>query len=198
MPGLEEVRIYLRGLWLLMLGDPAGFGMLDLTPRGSLRSFWAAVWCLPSMILSCLSARANFLEAMPPETEAGGLFLFRVAMTEAIGWLFPLLLSGMVLAIAGYGNRFNALVTTTNWLSVPFSYATALMLLVVLLFPGMWGVIALPWLALVCVLLIALERIFRMICGDHTVLIVSLVLVQFVPAIFLSDWLSGFLGIATP
>lgn len=198
MPGLEEVRIYLRGLWLLILGDPAGFRMLDLTPRGSLRSFWAFVWCLPAILLSWISIRMTYLEAMPPGTQAGGLFFFRLALAEGIGWMIPVLLTGLLLSIAGFGDRFNALVAAANWLSVPFSYANGLLILFILLVPGMPGLVALPWLILVSAFLISMERIFRMICGPNTALIVALVLVQIVPVFFLSDWINQFLGVALP
>ncbi len=198
MPGLEEVRYYLRGLWLFIIGDPSGARLLDLSPRGSLRSFWAMVWCLPPIILSWISIRLAFLDAMPPGTEAGPVFFFRLAMSEIMGWFVPVILSGIVLAIAGFGDRFNALVAAANWLSVPFAYANGVLILLILLLPGLPGIIAFLWLILVTAFLVSVERVYRMICGNHTALIVALVLIQIVPVLFLSDWINEFLGVAVP
>lgn len=198
MPGFDEVRLYLRGLWLLILGDPAGFRLLDLSARGSLRSFWAIVWCLPPIVLSWLSVRMAFLQAMPPETEAGPVFFVRLAMSELLGWLAPVLLSGLVVALAGLGDRFNPLVAATNWLSVPFAYANGVLIALILLVPGLPGLIAFLWLVLVSAFLISTERVYRMICGPNTAVIVALVLIQIVPVLFLSDWINNFLGVAVP
>lgn len=198
MPGLEEVRYYLRGLWLLITGDPAGFRLLDLSPRGSLRSFWAIVWCLPPILLSWTSVRLAYLEAMPPGTVAGGLFFFRLGMSELIGWLVPVLLSGVILNLAGLSDRFNGQVAATNWLSVPFAYANGVLILMILVIPGVPGLIAFLWLILVSAFLISLERIYRMICGPNTPVIVALVLIQIVPVLFLSDFVNDFLGVSVP
>lgn len=198
MPGFEEVRSYLLGLWLLIRGNRLGFAYLDLSERGSLRSFWAIAWCLPAIVLTWIWIRASYLEAMPPGAPAGGLFIFRLALSELCGWMAPVLLTGLVTFVTGYGNRFNALVFAVNWISVPFAYGNALLLLTFLLLPGAPGLIAFLWLILLGGVIIALERIFRMICGPNVVLIATLILVQMVPVMFLSDWLERFLGTATP
>lgn len=198
MPGLEEVRAYLIGLWLLIRGDRTGFAYLDLSERGSLRSFWAIAWCLPPIVLTWIFIRANYVAAMPHGTAAGGLFFFRLAMSEFFGWIVPILLTGLVTAISGFGDRFNALVTTVNWISVPFAYANALLLVVMILLPGLPGLVAFLWLILLAGVIIALERLFRMICGPQVLLIAALLLVQMVPIMFLSDWLEQFLGTAVP
>ncbi|MBB4063828.1 hypothetical protein [Gellertiella hungarica] len=198
MPGFEEVKFYLQGLWLMILGNPAGVTRLDTSPRGSLRSFWAILWCLPPILLSWISTRMAFIAAMPPGTEAGGLFFFRLALSEFFGWIVPVLLAGVLLAIAGFGDRFNGVVAATNWLSIPFAYANGFLILLILLVPGLPGLIAFLWLILVSMFLISLERIYRMLCGGNTPLIVALVLMQIVPVLFLSDWINGFLGVAVP
>jgi hypothetical protein len=198
MPGFEEVRAYLIGLWLLVKGNRTGFAYLDFSERGSLRSFWAIAWCLPPIVMTWIWIRASYLEAMPPGASAGGLYYFRLALSELCGWMAPILLTGLVTAVTGYGNRFNALVTAVNWLSVPFAYGNALLLVFLILLPGLPGVIAFLWLILLASVIMALERIFRMICGPNVLLIVTLILVQMVPVLFLSDWLEQFLGTAVP
>lgn len=198
MPGIEEVQAYLKGLWLLIRGDRTGFAFLDLSERGSLRSFWAIAWCLPPIFVSWYWIRTAYLEGMPPGTHAGSLFVFRLAMSEFFGWILPVLLTGLVCALSGFGNRFNGLVASVNWLSVPFAYGNGLLLLLMILIPGMPGLAAFLWLILLGTVVISMERVFRMICGPHTLLIVTLVLVQIVPVLMLSDWMDNFLGIAAP
>ena len=198
MPGIEEVQAYLRGLWLLIRGDRTGFAFLDLSARGSLRSFWAIAWCIPPIFVSWYWIRASYLDAMPDGTSAGGLFVFRLAMSEFFGWIVPVLLTGLVCAVSGFGNRFNALIASINWLSVPFAYGNGLLLVLMILFPGIPGLAAFLWLILLGAVVISMERVFRMICGPHTLFIVTLVLVQIVPVLMLSDWMDNFLGIAAP
>lgn len=198
MPGLEEVRSYLTGLWMLIKGDRTGFAYLDLSGRGSLRSFWAIFWCLPPIVLTWIWIRANYVAAMPHGTTAGGLFFFRLAMSEFCGWIVPILLMGLVTAVSGFGNRFNALVTAVNWISIPFAYANVLLLFAVILLPGVPGLIDFLWVTLLAGAIIALERLFRMICGPRVLLIAALILVQLVPVMFLSNWVERFLGTAVP
>lgn len=198
MPGLEEVRAYMQGLWMLARSDPEGGRFLDLSPRGSLRSFWAILWCLPPMILSWLWIRAGYVAAMPPGTEAGGLFLFRLAISEAVGWMVPVIATGVIVMIAGRGECFNPLISALNWLSVPVSYANGVLLLLAFFLPNMPGVIAFFWLLTLTSLVAALDRIFRMICGPGSSLSVALILGQIVPALFLTEWVDRYLGIAQP
>lgn len=69
MPTASEVRLYLKGLWLLLLGDHTGARYLDLSERGMWRSFYSALWCLPAMLVSRLWLRAAFWQAIRPEQE---------------------------------------------------------------------------------------------------------------------------------
>ena len=198
MPGLEEVLTYQRGLWLLVRGDAAGLRFLDLGERGSLRSFWAILWCAPAILISWIWIRANYLHDMPSGTHAGSLYFFRLALSEACGWILPVLLTAAVTYLAGIGNRFNGLVACINWLSIPFSYANAVLIAVMVLLPGAAGLIAFLWLFLMATLVFAMERVFRALCGPNIVPIIALILVQIVPVIFLSDWIDAFLGISAP
>ena len=66
MPSLKEIEYYLRGIVLLIQGKPQGFGYLDLTDRGMIRSFWAMVWCFPPTAISWVWWQTAFLRAHPP------------------------------------------------------------------------------------------------------------------------------------
>lgn len=106
MPTASEVRLYLKGLWLLLLGDHTGARYLDLSERGMWRSFYSALWCLPAMLVSWLWLRNAFLASCPPGTKTGLIYFFRLAMVEAICWIVPLLLIGMLLFAFGAREKF--------------------------------------------------------------------------------------------
>lgn len=195
MPRPEEVRFYLRGLWLLALHDPRGFQHLDLTDRGMMRSFWAIAWCLPAILVSWLWRRALFLDGMPDGFRLGWLFYFRLGLVEAAGWIFPVVLAGLMLFALGASRFFPAVVAVNNWLSVPFSYAYTLLVIALVLLPGAAVFVSLLWLMLVLVLVTMLFRILYLVCEKQNLMAGTLTMLLLVPPLLLADWLQRFLGI---
>lgn len=195
MPRLEEVLFYLRGLALLAMQDPQGFRHLDLTDRGMMRSFWAIAWCLPAILVSWLWRRALFLEGMPDGFRLGGIFYLRLAMVEAAGWIFPLVLSGLMLFALGAARFFPAVVVVNNWLSVPFAYAYTVLVVVLVAVPGAGALVSLLWLALVLVLVTMLFRILHIVCDKQNLMAGTLTMLLLVPPLLLADWLQRFLGV---
>ncbi|KEQ03898.1 hypothetical protein [Pseudorhizobium pelagicum] len=195
MPGLNEVRVYLSGLWLLIRGEAAGLKRLDISDRGLMRSFWAILWCLPAMTVSWLWWRALYLRGMPQDTELGGIFFFRLAMLELANWLVPLILIGFMAWGLALGRKYYAIVVAVNWLSVPFAYAYAVLSLLLMLAPNLNGILSLIWLMLMIALIVSVSRIFRVICGQHPLMVATLTMVLIVPTMLLSDSLERFLGI---
>ncbi|MCF6369411.1 hypothetical protein [Rhizobium halophilum] len=195
MPGPLEVRFYLAALWQLVRGDAAGLRRLDLSDRGLMRSFWAILWCFPAMTISWVWWRALFLRGMPEEASVGGLFFFRLGMLELANWLVPLILIGLLAWGLGLGRKYYAMVVAVNWLSVPFAYAYALLSLLLMVTPGLTGLLSLIWLFLMMALVFSISRIFRVICGPHPLMVATLTLVMIVPIMLLSDTLERFLGI---
>lgn len=195
MPRFREVEYYLRGLWLLIFGQAQGFSYLDLSERGAMRSFWAIVWCLPATLTSWIWWRAVFLGGYPPGTKAGLSFFLRLAMVEAMNWILPLVLTGFVCLLLGFRQRFFAIVTVSNWLSVPMAYSYASVVLLAMFLPGMRGLASLLWLLLILILIFSLIRLLRMICGPQPLTIAALTLVLLVPSMFLSSLLQQYLGI---
>lgn len=195
MPGFREVQFYLYGLWLLLRHDRNGLRFLDLTDRGALRSFWAIAWASPAILVSWLWWRNNFLQGMPSGVHAGGLFFFRLGLIEAANWLVPLVLAGLVCLILDMGQKFAPIVTVANWLALPVSYAYGLLILLMMFLPGMTGLIALLWMALLLFLVVAISRILWMICGPHVPTTAALTMVLLVPTMILSDLLEKYLGV---
>ncbi|MBN9033134.1 MAG: hypothetical protein BGO05_25990 [Rhizobiales bacterium 63-7] len=195
MPSLKEIEYYLRGIVLLIQGKPQGFGYLDLTDRGMIRSFWAMVWCFPATAISWVWWQTAFLRAYPPGTKTGLPFFLRLAMVEIANWIVPLVLAGLLCLALRLGRRFLAIVVVSNWLAVPLSYLYALIVLIVMFVPGAAGIASLLWLALILLLIFSLIRLLRMICGQQPLIIATLVLLLLVPSMFLSDYLQQYLGV---
>jgi hypothetical protein len=195
MPGFREVQYYLSGLWLLIRMDPAGFRFLDMSDRGVNRSFWAFVWCLPPMGISWLWWRESFLRTMPPHTDVGMVFYFRLGLVEAANWFVPLVLAGLLLLAMKKGERFSAVIVSVNWLGVPLSYINGLLLALVFFLPGTIGIVSLLLLAFMLAQVFAIARILRMIFNGNGLLIGAMTLVLFVPALMLSEFMQRFLGI---
>jgi hypothetical protein len=195
MPGFKEVQYYLAGLWLLIRMDPAGFRFLDLSERGVNRSFWAFVWCLPPMGISWLWWREAFLQTMPPHTDVGALFYFRLGLVEAANWFVPLVFAGLLLLAFKKGERFASVIVAVNWLGVPLSYINGLLLALVFFVPGAIGIVSMLLLAFMLAQVFAIARILRMIFNGNGLLIGAMTLVLFVPALMMSEYLQRFLGI---
>jgi hypothetical protein len=198
MPTFKEVQYYLAGLWLLIRSDPRGFNYLDASDRGLLRSFWAILWCAPSIGISWLWWQQAYLAAMPPDSAVGPAFFFRLGLVEAANWLVPPVLAGILLLVFKTGDKFAPIVVTTNWLGIPLAYLNALLIALIAFVPGAAGLTAILWFVLMLALIFVLARILRMICGPHPLFVAAMTLVLLVPSMLLSDFLQHFLGIYPP
>ncbi|CDM56190.1 MULTISPECIES: hypothetical protein [Rhizobium] len=195
MPGFREVQYYLAGIWLLIRMDPRGFRFLDMSERGVNRSFWAILWCLPPMGISWLWWRQAFLQTMPPHTDVGALFYFRLGLVEAANWFVPLVFAGLLLLAFKKGERFAPVIVSVNWLGVPLSYINGLLLALVFFLPQLVGVVSLLLLAFMLAQVFAIARILRMIFYGQGLMIGALTLLLLVPSLMLSEYLQRFLGI---
>ena len=141
MPALEEVLYYLNGIWLLIRKKQEGFNWLDVSWRGLKRSFWAFAWCLPALAVIWASWRLYYIGNMPQGTTAGAEFVLKMLVIDVIGWLFPLVLIAALSGPLGYARHLVAIVTASNWIAVPFAYATAIPFAVTLVAPsaGVFG-----------------------------------------------------------
>lgn len=195
MPTLKEVEFYLTGLWLLFTQDPNGVNYLDFSDRGALRSFWAAVFVLPTTLLTFVWWRSIYLQAQPEGAEVGSLFFFRLGLVETANWIVPLVLVGLLCWMVGIGEKFLSIVVISNWLTLPASYAYGFLLLMMLLVPGLTGLAVILSYGLAVALVMALFRILRMVFGDHVLTIATVTMVLLVPAMILSGVLERYLGI---
>ncbi|CAH0339287.1 hypothetical protein [Rhizobium sp. CECT 9324] len=195
MPTLKEVEFYLMGLWLLFKRDAAGFTYLDLSDRGALRSFWAIGWALPAIVVSFIWWRMLFSGTLPEGASVGGLFYFRLMMVEAMNWVLPIILVGILCWMIGIGEKFAPIVVVANWLSLPVSFSYAVLVLLMMLIPALSGLIALLWFLLMLTLIVVLFRILQMIIGDHILSVATVTMVLLVPSMLIAEMLERYLGV---
>lgn len=195
MPGLEEVQRYLTGVWLLVRGNKDGFSWLDLSADGVLRSFWAIVWCLPAMAVTWASWRLFYLANMPAGTTTGPSFFLKLIAVDLTGWMLPLILIALIAKPLGFPRAVGPIITATNWLSLPLSYAVAFPAALRLVLPGSDGIASLLWLVLLFLAIGALFRLMRIITGEQPLLAAALTSVFILPPFIIGEQLQRILGL---
>ena len=105
----------LRGGFRLGRGDASGLGLIDATPEGALRSFWAAAICLPAFLA------LRLLSWSTTGGPAGGGVARRLA-AELIGyaaaWAGFALASRPVAEVFGRRNRWPQFLAAWNYANV--------------------------------------------------------------------------------
>jgi hypothetical protein len=92
MPLLEEVLVYIKGLWLLIQGNLEGYRWLDIRESGLWRSFTAILWTLPALAVGWASWRLYYLSVMPTGTTVGIGFFGKLLAVDLVSWLLPIVL----------------------------------------------------------------------------------------------------------
>lgn len=115
----------MTGIVRMVRNEPDGLNYLDLSTRGFWQSFWSYAFSLPAYIALWLSNRAAQLAATPDSDLGTGLFL-RAALTDATGIAVGICAVAVVARPMGIADRFVHLIVSTNWLSLPLVYATAM------------------------------------------------------------------------
>ncbi len=196
MPGLTEILTYMTGLWLLFLQKPEGFRYLDISRRGLDRSFLAIPVCLPFMAISWVWWHSVFVESMPPGSESGIIFFFRLFLIDMLDWIFPLVLMGIFAFVLQVPESFTKIVVTSNWIMVPFSLSAGVLSLLSMALPSAESFWTLLWLVHLSIGLIALYRIIRMVMGGQILLAATVTILLIIPSLILGDMLQTYLGVA--
>ena len=194
MPALEEVLYYLNGIWLLIRKKQDGFNWLDLSWRGLKRSFWAFAWCLPALAVIWASWRLYYIGNMPQGTTAGAEFVLKMLVIDVIGWLFPLVLIAALSGPLGYARHLVAIVTASNWIAVPFAYATAIPFAVTLVAPsaGVFGGLLLY--AVFGASIVLQYRLMWMCTGRQGLLAAAITALFVLPPLLVGQSLQKFFG----
>ncbi|MBW0366018.1 hypothetical protein [Ensifer adhaerens] len=195
MPLLDEVLAYIRGLWLLAQGNEEGFRWLDFSESGVWRSFTSMLWCLPAIAVTWASWRLYYLSVMPDGTTIGIGFIFKLLVVDLVSWLLPLVLIAMLSRPLGFAGAVVPIVVTTNWLSVPLSYAMAVPAAIRVVIPGSQGLTSFIWLTLLVISVAVLFRLLRMVTGNQTLLASALTALFLLPSMMIGDLLQRFFGL---
>jgi hypothetical protein len=195
MPQIEEIGYYIKGLWLLILGDRSGFDWLDISASGVWRSFAAFLWCLPAMAVGWAAWRVFYLEQMPQGTATGLPFIVKLFLIDVTIWIVPLVLVAMLAKPLGFADLLASIVITTNWLSVPIVYAMAVPLTIRLVIPDAEGLAYLLSFLLLIANFTAIFRLIKTIASDQLLLASAISALLILPSLMLSEALPRLLGV---
>lgn len=194
MPRLDEVLYYLTGIWHLVRQKPDGFGWLDLSWRGLVRSFWAFAWALPALAVIWASWRLYFLGRMPEGTEAGMGFILKMFVIDAVGWVLPLVLIAVLARPLGYAQQLATMIIASNWIGVPFAYATAIPFAISLVVPAFSSFSGLLLYAVFGVSIVLQYRLLWMCVGKQSLLAATLTALFVLPPLLAGQGLQVLLG----
>jgi hypothetical protein len=195
MPQIEEIGAYLKGVWLLVLGDRSGFDWLDITASGVWRSFAAFLWCLPAMAVGWAAWRMFYLEQMPTGTETGLGFILKLFLVNMTMWIVPLVLVSVLAKPLGYGDMLASIIISTNWLAVPAVYAMAVPLAIRLVLPGGQGLAYLLSLILLLANFTAIFRLVKTVTNNQLLLASAISALLILPSLMVSEALPRVLGL---
>lgn len=195
MPQIEEIGNYIKGIWLLVLGDRSGFDWLDITALGVWRSFAAFLWCLPAMAVGWAAWRLYYLANMPQGAETGLVFILKLLFVDMAMWVVPLVFVAALAKPLGYGELLAPIIITSNWLAVPIVYAMAVPLAIRLVIPNSEGLTSLLSLILLLANFTAIFRLVKTIAKDQTLLASALSALLILPSLMLSESLPRVLGL---
>jgi hypothetical protein len=195
MPQIEEVGNYVKGIWLLILGDKSGFNWLDITALGVWRSFAAFLWCLPAMAVGWAAWRLYYLANMPQGAETGLIFILKLLFVDMAMWVVPLVLVAALAKPLGYGELLAPIIITSNWLAVPTVYATAVPLAIRLVIPNSEGLTSVLSLILLLANFTAIFRLVKTIANNQTLLASALSALLILPWLMLGESLPRVLGL---
>ncbi len=168
IPTLEEVGYYLRGIWLMVRNDPAGFAHLDISNRGFWRSFWAYFYAIPAFLYYWVSDRDIYL-LDNPGASAGFGFLVKLAATDLISIVLMYVLIALLARPLHMSSRYAQWVIAANWLSLGIVYVQVFALFLSRFLSKVEAAGALLLLLTLIAALVASYRVYRVVLnGDST------------------------------
>jgi hypothetical protein len=195
MPRLEEVLVYIKGLWLLIQGNREGFRWLDISESGLWRSFTAILWSLPALAVGWASWRLYYLSTMPSGTTVGLGFVVKLFVVDLAAWLLPVALTLILSRPLDFTAFVVPVIVTTNWLQVPLSYAMAVPAAILLLVPGGQDVAVLLSFLLLFVNAALLFRLLRTVTANQNLLAAALAALFLLSPLMIVQSLQRLLGV---
>lgn len=182
VPAPAQVRIYLSGIAEMARGDRQGLSKLDLSTGGFWRSFWALLYSLPAYVFFWFADRRSYL-IDHPDAEAGAGYLAKVALSDLIGIAASLGAIALLARPLNMTDRFGQWVISANWLSVPVSYLSALvvMLTITLALPD--GMTFLTMMVLLVAVLVVSYRVYKVALHDDGMLAFGIIVITHIIAV---------------
>ncbi|SHL37723.1 hypothetical protein [Roseibium suaedae] len=196
LPSGQELRLSLRGAWLLLFNRPEGMGYFDLSLSGFWRSFGVAVFLLPAFFITSIAEWQLILSetGLSPEDLPGEAYWLAQSLNFAIDWVtFPVLFA-LLAGWLGYSRSYVPFIIVRNWASLISTapYALAGLLYVIGVIPA--GIMVLFSLARLMIVAWYHFRIARIALGATVSASVGIVILDFVLSLLISELSGRLLG----
>lgn len=192
-PSFEEISRGVFGALMLARGEPRGVDLIDRSPGGAARSFYAAVMMLP------IYAVVEAVQLSGRTVQAGALQVLAVeAITYVIGWTAFLAAMTWICPLIQRDDRFLDFVATYNWVTLvqmALYFPVAMLVATGVLPPGFVG--GLSWIVTLLLLTYTWYAI-KVSLGIGGGGAVGLVAIDLGLGIVLSAMTDGMLGIGPP
>jgi hypothetical protein len=190
----------LAGLRLLARGDARGLSHFDISDDGVIRSFRAALFCLPALIVYAVLRRIEFLQVLPDLGRPHLVYIFQVLVIEASNWCFTVVFLTLAGFVLGLRPLVRPLIVMLNWAAVPFVYAVSILLYPVLLLLDdrstlQWMAATLLLLATLIGSLILLWRILHTVIGGPKWRRTAFLLLTIMPPLWMTHSLEKAMGL---
>ena len=196
LPSGQELRLSLKGAWLLLFNKPEGMSYFDLSLPGFWRSFGVVVFLLPAFFITSLAEWQLILSETGFSAEdlpVDGYWLAQ-SINFGIDWVtFPVLFT-LLAGPLGYSRTCLSFIIVRNWASLiaTLPYALAGLLYLVGLIPA--GIMILFSLAGLMVVAWYHFRIARIALGATMSAAAGIVILDFVLSLLISEISGRVLG----
>ncbi|MAZ83552.1 MAG: hypothetical protein CME90_08065 [Hoeflea sp.] len=194
-PSRQEVGRSLGGLFTTLEGDKRGLEQLDSSLEGTLRSFFAYVWCWPAQTFLWAGIWQNIPDQQPDTLWGTASFILTGSIFDFLAWVLPALLLYPVSQPFGFRKQYLPLIAATNWFGLIATYLAFLPATVSYFAPVPQGVDALLSLAVYGVTIWFYFRLVRAVLNDEAILAALVTLVTLVSSLIVSSLAFGALGI---
>lgn len=182
VPTPAQVQIYLTGIAEMARGEPQGLSRLDLSAEGFWRSFWALLYSLPAYAFFWFAERRSYL-IDNPEAEAGAGYIAKIALSDIAGIALSLCAIALLARPLNMADRFGQWVITANWLSLPVSYLTALVVILTVNLALPEGMNFLTMMILLVAVLVISYRVYKVSLGGDGMLAFGIIVITHIIAL---------------
>lgn len=182
VPAPAQVRTYLTGIVEMARGESRGLSKFDLSTDGFWRSFWALLYSLPAYVFFWFADRRSYL-IDNPDAEAGVGYLAKAALSDVIGIAASLGAIALLARPLNMADRFGQWVITANWLSLPISYLSALVVILTITLALPDGMTFLTMMVLLIAVLVISYRVYKVALHGDGMLAFGIIVITHIIAV---------------